>query len=230
MDFVLSVWFPGSSMLARFLMFNAPRAILCSLALAATVTACAPSFSQLVASGGGLEAESDEVDPREQQRFDEALQELRRRADERAAAAALNPGPTNPMDALPIVVAAPPSPWTDDGRLRRFALDQLIDAGPHAVLALAEWTPVRQQDRAIGLELRNPRYASELLAAIGLRDGDVIRSVNGESVLLPDAFVRAWEGLADCQSITINIERGGTPVSLTLEVEDGTASAQAASN
>ena len=218
-------------MFPRLLMPATSRVLLLTLLPGCLLVACAPSFSQLVTNGGGLETESDEIDPREQQRFAEALQELQQRARERAAAAASAPADaTDPLQSLPVVVAAPPSPWTDDGRLRRTALNELLESGPHAVLGLAEWPPVRQQDRAIGLELRSPRYAPDVLASIGLQDGDVVRSVNGESVLLPDAFVRAWEGLADCETITIDIERGGTPISLTLRVEADPESVRAASN
>lgn len=204
--------------------FGRPASCLLA-ALLCAAPACAPSFEQLVGESGGLEGDDQERrDPREQELNRLALLELMARADQQAEAE-----PQDPIAALPVVVAVPPSAITPEGRLTQAALAELLEAGPHAILGLTEWTPARQQDRAFGLVLGTPNYGEEIIARLGLRTGDVIRQVNGESVLLPDAFMRVWDGLASVDAIEIVYLRDGESRTLIVPVEppahaDGSAS------
>jgi hypothetical protein len=197
------------------LLSSLPAALVCSTLVFSS--GCAPSFNQLVGQSGGLEEDEPERrDPREQELNRQALQVLVERS--RAEELAENASP-DPLAALPVVVALPPSAITPEGELSQRALMDLLAAGPHAILGLTEWTPARQQDRAFGLTLGTPNYGQDIVARIGLRTGDVIRQVNGESVLIPDAFMRAWDGLNTADVIEIVYIRDGETRTITLPIE-----------
>lgn len=187
-------------------------------ALIGPASACAPSFEQLVGEPSVFQQDDPERrSPREQELNRLALLELMARADQQAQAE-----PHDPMPVLPVVVARPPSPITPDGVLTQAGLADLLQAGPHAILGLTDWAPARQQDRALGLVLGTPNYGDEIIQQLGLRTGDIIRQVNGESVLLPDAFMRAWDALASADQIEIVYLRDGVSFTLTLPVEPPT--------
>ncbi len=53
-------------------------------------------------------------------------------------------------------------------------------------------------------------------AALGLRPGDLIKSVNGASLTDPQQAMEIFQGLGDAEQVTVTVERNGQPEVLTL--------------
>lgn len=148
-----------------------------------------------------------------------ALRELVTRNRERAAT---EPDPDAPAD-LEVVVMEPSRPATlsEDGALLRSALDAFREGGPHAVLSAATLEPARDGGGSpIGFRIETLHPGSDFITAAGLGVGDVVSTVNGHSILMPDGFIDAWDSLEDADSLTIEVVRGGTPETLTWPIED----------
>jgi hypothetical protein len=151
---------------------------------------------------------------REQREAWEAFHMLRARAGQ---AAFMGPGDAAPTaapghGALPVVVLQPEAPLTADGDLRRAALVRFHQAGPHAFFQAADWLPVRDGANGppLGLRLERVQPAGAWLTAAGLQPGDVLVRVNGHSLLLPDGFVAAWDGLPTTPHLQADVQRGAT--------------------
>jgi len=69
-----------------------------------------------------------------------------------------------------------------------------------------------------GYRVASIRYGS-LLDKLGLKRGDVIRSINGLPISDPDRAYQAYQQLKDESSIQIDIFRGSSPQTLTYEIQ-----------
>lgn len=55
----------------------------------------------------------------------------------------------------------------------------------------------------------------------GLLPGNLITGINGFALRSPDAFARAWTGVATAQAVVIELERGGRPLVLRVDWRPG---------
>lgn len=57
------------------------------------------------------------------------------------------------------------------------------------------------------------------LGTLGLRDGDVLTKVNGQSIASPDGAVEAYRRNAKVSRVVLTVRRGGAPVTLSYRIE-----------
>jgi general secretion pathway protein C len=71
---------------------------------------------------------------------------------------------------------------------------------------------------AIGFRLVSVR-ADGPLAALGFRNGDVVRAVNGFSVASPDRALQAYTKLKLARHLSISIDRAGCSSTIELTIQ-----------
>lgn len=151
----------------------------------------------------------------------EALRELVERNRQREAER-----PEPPVADLDVVVLTPDRPpaLNDDGALLRSAVDAFVERGPHAVLGATTLEPARDQSGSpIGFRIEALHDGSDFITSAGLAVGDVVSTVNGHSILMPDGFIDAWESLEGAEALTVDVVQGGESRTLTWDIVDDTA-------
>lgn len=111
-----------------------------------------------------------------------------------------------------LVMAPPPSTGTAAGRSRieisRASLDAQLRNLP-TLLTQARASPHQMAGRPDGIMI-DDIVPGSLYARAGLRNGDVIRSINGRRLTRMDQGIRMFQSLKDRRGIDIEIARGGT--------------------
>jgi type II secretory pathway component PulC len=129
-------------------------------------------------------------------------------------------------DALPAPAPRPRMPAFDavafegmvtkrDGgvfELKRAAIDMLFDH-PEEASRLARVVPVMKGEGPEGLRVMAIRRGSAL-DLLGLKNGDVIKSINGFEVSSPDKALEAYAAMRDATDVRFVLERAGKPVTL----------------
>lgn len=77
--------------------------------------------------------------------------------------------------------------------------------------------PVVKNGQLTGMQLNRVQPTS-LLAQLGLRNGDVVRSINGFPLTGPEKALQAYARLRTASEIHVQIERGGKPQSVDLHI------------
>ncbi|MFT6397147.1 MAG: hypothetical protein ACJAYU_001893 [Bradymonadia bacterium] len=195
------------------------KLVFISLSLAAA-SACSPSFENLpedfILEGEGRTPEDAEANMA-------ALRQLVSENREREPREA----PANSLEVVVLGPAIEPA-LTGSGALSRSAVDDFVELGPHAVLGAVLLEPHYSSGAAVGFEISELYEGSEFIRGAGLDVGDVVTSVNGHSILMPDGFMDAWDSLSDAESLELEVIRDGVEETLTWPIED-TNSAPAAS-
>jgi general secretion pathway protein C len=88
---------------------------------------------------------------------------------------------------------------------------------PAPIVRSVRVVPEQQNGTIVGLRLFGIRPGS-LLAAIGLRSGDRLESINGHSVATPQEALEAYGRLRTAERLYVRLSRAGTPVELTLNI------------
>jgi general secretion pathway protein C len=88
---------------------------------------------------------------------------------------------------------------------------------PAPIIRSVRVVPEQQNGAIIGLRLFGIRPGS-LLAAIGLKSGDRLESINGFSVATPEEALEAYARLRSAQRLSVRLHRAGKPVELTLNI------------
>lgn len=135
--------------------------------------------------------------------------------------------PEPPVEGLDVVVLTPERPpaLDEDGALLRSALDAFLERGPHAVLGATTLEPARDDGGSpIGFRIEALHPGSEFITGAGLAIGDVVSTVNGHSILMPDGFIDAWNSLEDATALTLEVVRNGETATLAWDIADDTAS------
>ena len=132
-------------------------------------------------------------------------------------------GAREPTRAAPRPVAGPSSL---DGRIRqisetqfevdRAAVEQTI-ANP-AELMKARIFPVRDGERIVGMRLMGVRPGT-LLGSIGMRNGDILTSINGFEMNDPQKMLEAYSKLMRADHLTATVMRGGRPVNIEFHIK-----------
>lgn len=112
---------------------------------------------------------------------------------------------------------APPTPELT-GAVARTALLEVLDAGPGAFLAGIEMNAHFSGKRFDGWEIvhfwpGDPRYA-----AVDVRPGDVIATVNGQGLQRPENLFDVWTALRAADEIVVVGLRAGGPLELRFAV------------
>ena len=142
----------------------------------------------------------------------------------------------NILDMVPPAPPAPPAPiallppdpalhfeaavdCAEEGRctISRAELQRLLD-NPAWLVRQARIIPSMKDGRSQGLKLYAIRGAS-FPGAIGLKNGDLLVSVNGRPMTDPESALVAYTALRTADTLKFAIERKGEPRTLTLKIE-----------
>jgi S1-C subfamily serine protease len=95
----------------------------------------------------------------------------------------------------------------------------LVDAvGANPALARGRTVSIGRNGKPLGVRLFGIRPGS-VLAKLGLASGDIVLSVNGMALTLPDPTLAVSRLLIDATAAKVEIERGGTPVTLVYKIK-----------
>ncbi|MBA3501847.1 MAG: PDZ domain-containing protein [Myxococcota bacterium] len=115
---------------------------------------------------------------------------------------------------------APPGKGLRAGTIPRDRLLAVLDAGPGTFLRQFEVTARMTGNRFIGWELvqligtrQNPLYDVDLVP------GDVLLSINGKMIARPDQLQTVWDSLRVADTVTAQLWRGQTKLTLEFSVE-----------
>jgi general secretion pathway protein C len=95
--------------------------------------------------------------------------------------------------------------------ISRAAVDEVL-ADPDQLAALARATPVTGGFRLDAIR------AGSLLDRLGLRDGDIIRGVEGMDVSTPAAALEVYQQLRSANRLTIDLARGGSAMQISIAI------------
>jgi|GEM_PF-2760223 len=119
------------------------------------------------------------------------------------------PTPSEPPRAIPLPEPAVTGVERVGERaweVRRDTVESVL-SNPMRTLASLRVMPAQEGGRALGMRVRG--VARTPLAALGIEDGDVIRSVNGLELTSPDGMLEAWVRLRSSDRLRVEILRGG---------------------
>ncbi len=99
----------------------------------------------------------------------------------------------------------------------RATLD-LITENPMAVVKAARVVPAMTNGKSDGIKLYAIRPSS-IYAAVGFTNGDTLIAINGESTTTVDKVIEIYGKLKTSRVLTLNLERRGAPMTLTMVVK-----------
>lgn len=89
---------------------------------------------------------------------------------------------------------------------------------PQSVMGLVRVQPYSRGGKLEGYRIR-PGRDRQLLTKFGLRSGDVVKAVNGVPMDNPIKALEILRDLSTATSVTVDIERNGTPQSFTFQIQ-----------
>lgn len=124
-----------------------------------------------------------------------------------------------PEPTVHAVNTPPPPVEVSEPVIHRAALDEVLDAGLGAFLGRVTTEPSLDGSRFVGFRLVDLRDAA-LFAGVDLQPGDVILTVNGQSIERPDDAFTAWTSLRVASEITLAVLRDGARRDLRFPIVD----------
>ncbi|MCB9667479.1 MAG: hypothetical protein H6715_05085 [Myxococcales bacterium] len=100
--------------------------------------------------------------------------------------------------------------------IKRSLVDKLLE-NQSALMRAARITPIKEGERVSGVRLSSIR-PNTLLSSIGMKNGDVLRTINGFDMADPSAALQAYARLRNESSLTVSVLRNGAPVTLTYNI------------
>ena len=79
-------------------------------------------------------------------------------------------------------------------------------------------TPYMSQGKPAGYRVYPGRNRAQF-AALGLRPGDIIKDIDGQSLTDPTRAMQIFQSLGQAQQVTVTVERNGQPETLVLSTE-----------
>ncbi len=125
-----------------------------------------------------------------------------------------------PSTASPPVKEPPAPARSSTGVIVRGDLVKVLDAAPGRFLQHVETEPAFVGGRFRGWRLASFFPGDARFSGVDLRAGDVVLSVNGQSVEQPEQLMQVWESLRSEHAIVIAIERDGRARQLRFEIRD----------
>lgn len=100
--------------------------------------------------------------------------------------------------------------------IRRTLLNKVLDnAGK--LIGIAAVSPKMEGDKSVGMEIRGVR-PDTLLTKLGIKNNDVLESVNDEPLSSPDAALGAYTTLRTADKFTLAVQRDGKPMVITYNL------------
>jgi general secretion pathway protein C len=101
--------------------------------------------------------------------------------------------------------------------LSRSMLNKVLDnAGK--IIGIAAIAPKIENGESIGMEIRGVR-PDTLLTKIGIQNGDILESINGQSLSNPDAALGAYTTLRTADKFTLSVRRGGQSMMINYNLQ-----------
>ena len=101
--------------------------------------------------------------------------------------------------------------------LSRSMLNKVLDnAGK--IIGIAAVAPKIENGESIGMEIRGIR-PDTLLTKIGIQNGDILESINGQSLSNPDAALGAYTTLRTADKFTLSVRRGGQSMMINYNLQ-----------
>lgn len=85
------------------------------------------------------------------------------------------------------------------------------------LIRTARVVPHEENGRVVGVKLYGIRNKS-MLSRVGMKNGDMLRTINGFDMTSPDTALEAYARLRSADNLTVSVVRGGKPVSLDYRV------------
>lgn len=101
--------------------------------------------------------------------------------------------------------------------LRREVFNKLLE-DPQLWTRSARVLPMLTDGKPVGMKLLGVRPDS-ILTLLGLRSGDVVRSLAGYELTSPEHALQAYTSLRNEKTVKVDITRGQTPLSLTYQLD-----------
>ncbi|WP_455212707.1 type II secretion system protein GspC [Kaarinaea lacus] len=105
----------------------------------------------------------------------------------------------------------------DTSQILRHYRDALIN-DPQSVMGLVRVQPYNKGGKLEGYRIR-PGKDRQLLTKFGLRSGDIVKAVNGVPMDNPIKALEILRDLSTASSVTVDIERNGSPRSFTFQIQ-----------
>ena len=101
--------------------------------------------------------------------------------------------------------------------LSRSMLNKVLDnAGK--LIGIAAVSPKMEGGRSVGMEIRGIR-PNTLLTKLGIKNGDILEGVNGQSLSNPDAALGAYTTLRTADKFNLSIRRGGQSMMINYNLQ-----------
>jgi len=101
--------------------------------------------------------------------------------------------------------------------LSRSMLNKVLDnAGK--IIGIAAVSPKIENGESVGMEIRGVR-PDTLLTKIGIQNGDILESINGQSLSNPDAALGAYTTLRTADKFTLSVRRGGQSMMINYNLQ-----------
>ena len=101
--------------------------------------------------------------------------------------------------------------------LSRSMLNKVLDNAGR-LIGIAAVSPKVEDGRSVGMEIRGIR-ANTLLTKLGIQNGDILESVNGQSLTSTDAAIGAYTTLRTSDKFNLSIRRGGQSMIINYNLQ-----------
>lgn len=109
-------------------------------------------------------------------------------------------------------VAWADAPKVVESQLSKQTVEQVLDAGPQKLIAGLRVEGHRALGKFVGFRIVKVLPDGPLSDMEALKVGDIIITVNGQSVERPDHFMKIWEGVRKRDTLEVRILRGVQPL------------------
>jgi len=100
--------------------------------------------------------------------------------------------------------------------VRRTLLNKVLDNAGR-LIGIAAVSPKIENGKSIGMQIRGVRPGT-LLEKLGIKNGDVLESVNGQSLTSTDAALGAYTTLRTADKFTLSVLRGGDSLQISYNL------------
>jgi type II secretory pathway component PulC len=115
---------------------------------------------------------------------------------------------------------APAAPVpTVESAITRSAFDAAIARGPQRIVASVEVRPGLDRGRFLGFQIVRFLPDGDLRDCTSILPGDIVVSVNRESLERPEQFMRAWEVVKSAPAVEVEVLRAGQRVVYRWKIE-----------
>jgi general secretion pathway protein C len=102
-------------------------------------------------------------------------------------------------------------------RVDRSVVDEILE-NQARWMRFTRIRPFKRGDELVGLRLSRVRGGT-LLHTLGMKNGDVLKSINGFEFTNPEKALQAYGKLRAADNLTVEIERRGKPVSIDIDIQ-----------